>query len=137
VLGRHWTNHARAYYAAELLGVLGRTHLPLFAALHEKKLRLGDEDSIADWFATQGVDRQEFLKAYRSFVVDMKVRRAQQFGVNLGLDGVPTFLVNGKYLTSPSMTGGSARMFTVIDELTAMEAGAAGEAAGSETAAAE
>ena len=123
VLGASWIPLARAYYAAEVMGVLDRVHVPLFEALHKNRRRLGDEAEIADWFAGQGVDREEFLKAYRSFIVDMNVRRAQQFGTRLGLEGVPTFLVNGKFLTSPSMTGGSERMFQVVNHLTAMEAG--------------
>jgi thiol:disulfide interchange protein DsbA len=122
VLGRGWVNHARAYFAAELLGVLDKVHVALFEALHEKKLRLFDEDSIADWFAAQGVDREQFLAAYRSFVVDMKVRRVGQLGQQAGLDGVPSFVVNGKYVTSPTQTAGSDRLFPVLDALIAMEA---------------
>jgi len=123
VLGRGWVNHARAYFAAELMGVLDELHEPFFSALHDKKMRLFDDNSIADWFAAQGVDRGDFLKAYRSFIVDMKVRRVSQLGQRLGLEGVPSFVVNGKYLTSPSQTGGSKRMFQVLDHLAAMEAG--------------
>jgi len=125
VLGRNWASHARAYFAAELLGVLERIHEPFFSALHDKKMRLFSDDAIADWFVDQGVDRDEFVKAYRSFIVDMKVRRAAQLGNRFGLEGVPSFIVNGKYVTSPSQTGGSARMLQVIDELAAREAGVA------------
>jgi len=123
VLGRGWLNHGRAYFAAEMLGVLDELHEPFFKALHEKRKRLVDEASIADWFASQGVDKEEFLKAYRSFIVDMKVRRTNQLGQRLGIDGVPSFVVNGKYVTSPSQTGGSEKMFEVLDYLAAKEAG--------------
>ncbi len=123
VLGRGWVNHGRAFFAAELLGVLDDLHEPLFVALHDKKMRLFDEGAIADWFAAQGVDREEFVKAYRSFIVDMKVRKVSQLGHRLGLDGVPSFVVNGKYVTSATQTGSRDRMFEVIDYLAAREAG--------------
>jgi len=132
VMGRGWVNHARAYFAAEILGVLDRLHMAFFKVLHDEKRPLPDEDSIADWFAQQGVNREEFLTAYRSFIVDMKVRRTSQLGQRLALDGVPSFLVNGKYVTSPSITAGSERMFQVVDYLTALEAGAVVEVAGTE-----
>jgi thiol:disulfide interchange protein DsbA len=125
VLGPNWALDAKVFYAAELLGVLDRIHGPLFEALHREHLRLSDENSLADWFATRGVQRDEFLKAMHSFVVDMKVRRAAQISQALGIDGVPTFLINGKYLTSPSMTAGNEKAFQVIDYLTAREAGVA------------
>jgi thiol:disulfide interchange protein DsbA len=135
VLGNHWAIGAKAYYAAETLGVLDRVHQPLFEALHKQKRRLDDEASLADFFAEQGVDRDEFLKALRSFIVDVKVRRAIQYGQRVGLDGVPAFVVDGKYLTSPSLTGSSERMFRLLDELVAREAGVApaGEGTGSDT----
>jgi thiol:disulfide interchange protein DsbA len=122
VLGNHWAIHAKAFYAAEMLGVLDRIHEPLFGAINKQKRRLNDEESLADFFAEQGVDREDFLKAMRSFVVDMKVRRAIQFGTRLGIDGVPTFLVNGKYITSPSLTASGERMFRLVDDLVAQEA---------------
>jgi thiol:disulfide interchange protein DsbA len=123
VLGPHWAIHGKVFFAAEILGVLDQVHEPFFDALHNKKQALSDDDSIADWMEKHGVDRDEFLKAYKSFIVDMKVRRSMQISRQIGLDGVPAFVVNGKYLTSPSQTGGSTQMFKVIDHLIAVESG--------------
>jgi thiol:disulfide interchange protein DsbA len=125
VLGPNWALDGKVFYAAELLGVLDRIHTPFFKALHEEHIRFNDENSLADWFATQGVKREDFLKALSSFVVDMKVRRAGQVDQTLEINGVPTILVNGKYMTSPSMTGSVEKAFQVIDYLTAREAGVA------------
>ncbi len=122
ILGRGWVIHGRVFFAAELMGVLDQVHEPFFKALNDEKRRLHDEKSIADWMAEQGVDRDEFLKAFRSFVVDMKVRRAKQYGQRLGLEGVPAFVVNGKYTTSPTQTASAERTFQVITHLAAIEA---------------
>ena len=126
-LGPNWVLGAKVFYAAEQLGVLDRIHGPLFEALHEAHLRLIDENSFADWFATQGVPRDEFLSALNSFAVDMKVRRAAQIDQEIGLNSVPAFLVNGKYFTSPGMTASSDKALEVVDYLTAREAGMATE----------
>jgi protein dithiol oxidoreductase (disulfide-forming) len=123
VLGSNWALDGQAFYAAELLGVLDRIHAPLFKALHQEHLHLSDENSLADWFVTQGVNRDEFLKAMHSFVVDMKVRRAGQIDQAFGIDGVPAFVINGKYTTSPGMTAGNEKAFQVVDYLAAREAG--------------
>ena len=124
VLGPHWEPHARVFYAAEQLGVLDKIHTPLFDAMHVKKLKLEDADALADWFAQQGVPKDEFLKAYRSFSVDMKVRRAVEMGKRYGVDGVPAFVINGKYRTSAGQAGSNEKMFEVMDVLIAEEAGA-------------
>jgi thiol:disulfide interchange protein DsbA len=129
VLGSGWAPLARAYYAAELLGVTERIHEPLFAALHDQRRRLQSPEEIADWFAAQGVDREAFLKAYNSFIVDMRVRRSSQMGQQMNIDGVPAFVVNGRYVTSPSMTASTDKAFQVIAALAAREAGAAASAA--------
>lgn len=119
VLGDNWAMGAKIFYAAELLGVIERLHVPLFKAIQEEHLPINDADKVADWFAAQGVSKNDFLNALNAFVIDLKVRRASQIGGELGLDGVPSFLVNGKFLTSPSMTASIENAFKVVDELAA------------------
>lgn len=121
VLGPHWEPPARAYYAAEQLGVLEKVHTPLFDAMHVKKRKLENEAELAAFFAEQGVAKEDFLKAYRSFSVDTKVRRAVEMGKRYGVDGVPAFVVNGKYRTSASQAAGYDKLFEVIDALVVME----------------
>lgn len=121
VLGDHWAMGAKVFYAAELLGVIERVHEPLFKAIQTRQLDLNNSEKVAEWFATMGVVREDFLNAINAFVVDIKVRRAAQIGSELGLDGVPSFLINGKFFTSPSMTASVDKAFEVINELAAQE----------------
>ncbi len=126
VLGPHWEPPARAFYAAEQLGVLDKIHTPLFDAMQVKKRKLDSEDELAEFFVEQGVPKEAFLKAYRSFAVDVKMRRAVEMGKRYGVDGVPSFIVNGKYRTSATQTGGIEKLFEVLDYLVAEETRAAG-----------
>jgi thiol:disulfide interchange protein DsbA len=116
-----WVPHAKAYYAAEMLGVLDKLHEPLFKAMHEEKRRIFTDEQIIRFAAEQGIDEDAFRNAYNSFPVDMQVRKAADLGEHYNIDGVPAMVVNGKYVTSASQTGGSARMFDVIDYLVAKE----------------
>lgn len=109
--------HARAFYAAELIGKGEQFHLPLFRALHEEKRDIWDEDALVAFAEEQGIDPKEFRQAYNSFFVNMRVRRAEEMVKRYGVDGVPTIIVNGKYRTSPSQTGGSEKMIEVVDYL--------------------
>ncbi|CAK0761605.1 Thiol:disulfide interchange protein [Gammaproteobacteria bacterium] len=117
ILGAQWEAHARAYYAAELLGVLGLIHDPLMEAIHVKKQRILTEADLVDFVTGLGVDRKKFQEAYRSFTVESNVKRAAQMGERLGITGVPTVIINGKYRTSPVSTGGIDKLMPVIDDL--------------------
>lgn len=122
VLGRNWEPHARAYYVAKELAILDKIHKPLFAAIHAQKRPLGSEQQLADFFAEQGVDKDAFRKAYESFAVaKVELPRSQKLIQSYGINGVPAFIVNGKYLTSGSMAGSHEKLFEVLDFLIAKE----------------
>lgn len=116
-----WVPHARYYFAAESMGLLDQLHQPLFKALHDDKRPLLSDDQLIAFAAEQGVDKDEFAAVFRSFPIDMKVRKSAQLVRGYQLDGVPAIVVNGKYLTSSSQTGSRAKMFEVIDALVAQE----------------
>jgi thiol:disulfide interchange protein DsbA len=129
VFGPKVVPHARAFYAAQMMGVEDKIHLPLFRALHDQKKRIFDEDSLVEFVQGLGVDGAEFRKAMNSFYVNMRVRRAQEMGKRFGVDGVPAVIVNGKYRTSPSQTGSRDKMIQVIDHLIGIESGGSPAAA--------
>lgn len=112
-----WVPLAKAYFAAEALGVTDKLHGEIFNALHVQNLRLTDERILLDWVAKQGVDRQRFADAYASFAVQSKVQRAQQMTRAYGVEGVPALIVDGKYLAS--VTGTQEEMLKVVDQLIA------------------
>lgn len=115
--------HARAFYAAELMGVEEKFHMPLFAALHDKKREIWTEDALVAFAEEQGIDGAEFRAAYNSFYTNMKVRRATEMGRRYGIDGVPAVVVNGKYRTSPSQTGSRDGLVKVVNYLIDVESG--------------
>lgn len=117
----HWRPHARAYYAAEQIGALDQLHEPLFKALHEAHRRIMTDQELITFAAEAGIDEAAFRAAFESFEVDTKVRRAAEFARSHEITGVPTLLINGKYLTSVTLTGTAEAMFAVADELIAKE----------------
>lgn len=121
-----WALLGRAYYTEEALGVFDKTHDALFAAVHELKRKLETEDQLAAFFAENGVKDDDFRKAFRSFAVESKVRRAQEMSQRYGAKGVPTVIVNGKYRVGASMPGVQthANVFKVVDYLIQKESAA-------------
>jgi thiol:disulfide interchange protein DsbA len=121
VFGRNWEPHARAFYTAQVLGVLPKIHKPLYDAIHASKRPLSNEAQLAEFFAEQGVDKELFVKTYQSFDVETRLRRSQQLVQKYGIDGVPAVIVNGKYLTNGSLAGSPSKIFEIVDYLLSKE----------------
>ncbi|MDJ0832600.1 MAG: thiol:disulfide interchange protein DsbA/DsbL [Gammaproteobacteria bacterium] len=121
VLNRNWANHARAYYALQMMGADEQMHARIFNAIHLRNQRLDTAESLADFVAKQGLDEKQFLDYFGSFPVDSKLRKNRQIERKYGHRGVPAIIVNGKYLTSASRAGSNAQMLKVVDYLIQQE----------------
>lgn len=98
----------KLYFALEALNRFD-VHKAYFDALHVGRQRLDKEDAIIDFVEKQGIDRKKFLDVYQSFSVQSKVSRARQMQDAYRIEGVPTIVIDGQYVTSPSIVGASMR----------------------------
>ena len=118
IFNPRWEQHARAYYALELMGELDAGHDLLFSGIHEQGRALRDLDSMARFFAANGIDEVKFRESFNSFAVETKINRAKQLVRQYQVTGVPAVIIDGKYKTSASQAGGYPQVVTVIEELT-------------------
>lgn len=123
VFRAEWTILAQAYYAAELLGVTEKVNQPIFDAIHVQGLNPGDPAVLAKVFQdSAGIDGDQFLKVLNSFGVRSKVQQADALGRMYRLPGVPSLIVEGKYLINGGqLTGNNVDMLQVADFLIAKE----------------
>ena len=112
-----WLPNARTYFTLEALGLLDKLHGEVFDAIHIDRVNLNDERVQLDWMAKKGVDRAKFSEAWKSFSVQSKTKRAVQQTQAYDVNGVPTLVVDGKYMTSVSMTGSPEGLMKTLDEL--------------------
>ncbi len=116
-----WEVQARAYYALSNMGHIEDLHIKIFEAVHKDKKRLNKLELIADFVEKNGVDKKEFIKQYNSFDVDGMVRKTKKKQKGYMIQGVPSVAVNGKYLTSGSMSGSYDNLIKIINHLIAKE----------------
>ena len=109
--------HSQLFYALESMGKGEAMNEKVMYAMHKENKRLMTENEIADWVASQGIDRNAFLATYRSFAVISKARAARQMADAYRIDGVPTIVMQGRYVTSPSIAGTKAKAIAVMDYL--------------------
>lgn len=105
------------FFALEALSVNNDIHPKVFKAFHEQRLRLDSDAGIGNFAAAIGVDKVKLVDAMKSFSVSSKIRAASQQAGSYQIEGVPTFIVNGKYATSPEMAKGEARALKIVDAL--------------------
>lgn len=112
-----WAPMAKAYYAMETLGILEKLHTPLFDAIHKQKaLNPTDEKAAIDWVTKQsGLDRAKVEGAFKSFTTNTSLNRAALIFRNSGATGVPSLIIDGKYITSSTMAGGNEQALAVTD----------------------
>lgn len=94
-----WEPYARAYYAAEQLGVVDKTHMPVFHAKFDLHYPLNSLDDLADFYAREGVNRKAFMTAARSATTDRMLARSNALIRDWGVEGTPTMIIDGKYRT--------------------------------------
>jgi len=112
-----WEPLAKLYYTLEALGQAERLHWPVYDSIHFDDLKLGDEKVMVDWAARNGIDREKFVQTYASQAVADKVAQARALLNAYGVRAVPTFIVDGKFLTSARLAGGTAQVVPVLDYL--------------------
>ncbi|ASK35703.1 disulfide bond formation protein DsbA [Alcanivorax sp. N3-2A] len=108
---------ARAYYVADSLDLLPKTHRAVFDAIHKHREPLFTPTALADFFAKYGVDKEEFNQLYSSFGVSTQVRQSDALARDYQISGVPSFVVNGKYLVLRDHLESNEEMFDVINYL--------------------
>lgn len=106
-----WVPYARAFYAAQKLGVLEQTHLALFKAKFDEHYPISNLDELADFYARNGVKREDFMRIATSDEVTAQIRKDAALVQKWQVDGTPTIVVDGKYRTANVKT---------LDELSAV-----------------
>jgi thiol:disulfide interchange protein DsbA len=131
-----WPMFQRAYYTSVELGIWSpRVHDAMFnavwktgelATMDYKSERLKVpaptiEDAARFYARETGVSAAKFVATAHSFAVDAKVREADQYIQDCGVDSTPTLIVNGKYRLTAASAGGYEQTIALVDWLVSQE----------------
>jgi thiol:disulfide interchange protein DsbA len=121
---------ARLYYTLESLGKLDQLHSEVFKEIHVKGNPLvasdptneAESERIQTVFVRKfGISENDFKKAYHSFAVETALQRADELVQRYRVDGVPRFVVNGKYIADVATAGSPERLISLVGDLAAQE----------------
>jgi protein dithiol oxidoreductase (disulfide-forming) len=121
---------ARLYYTLESMGKLKQAHAEIFKEIQVNGDPLigADPNSAAAAERVQvafvkklGISEAAFEQAYHSMGVETAMQRADELVQRYRITGVPTFVVNGKYVADVGTAGGPERLMSLISDLAAQE----------------
>jgi thiol:disulfide interchange protein DsbA len=126
MFGGIWDVHGQMFLTLEAMGVEHKVHTAVFDAIHKEHKMFKTPEEMADFVATQGVDKAKFLETYKSFAVAGMVKKDKDLAVAYGVTGVPTMIVNGKYRFDLGSSGGPEEALKLADTLIEKERAAKG-----------
>jgi protein dithiol oxidoreductase (disulfide-forming) len=112
-----YEKHQKIFYALEAMNQGDILHDKVFDTVQKDNNFLQTDQQITKFAAKYKIDSKKLLSHYYSFGVATKVRQATQIMDDYKIDGVPTVLIGGKYITSSQMVGGRDDVLKVMDYL--------------------
>ncbi len=121
---------ARLFYTLESMGKLDQLHGEIFREIHVNgdALVAADPNNTAETERIQsafvrrfGISETEFKNAYHSMSVDLSLQRADELVERYRIDGVPRFVVNGKYIADVASAGTPERLMALVGDLATQE----------------
>ena len=97
----NWEGGARLYYVVRELGMNGaEMDEKIFNAVHKDGKRgiIFDKGAAMKFLVENGAKQEDVEKAWKSLAVQQKLNRARDLFEASKLDGVPGFVVDGKYV---------------------------------------
>ena len=112
-----WVPLTRVYFALEQFGELERLHEEVFLAIHEEGLNLGNFSELYKWAQKVGLDRGKLEQLLDSDQLSAQVQRARDATVAYGITATPSFVVDGRYMTSGGMAGSLEALLPLVEGL--------------------
>ncbi len=121
---------ARLYYTLDSLGKLDQLHGDVFKEIHVNGNPLiaadpnnaAESERIQTAFARKlGISEATFKSAYHSMPVDLALQKADELVQRYRIDGVPTFVVNGKFVADVRTADGPEQLMALVGDLAAQE----------------
>lgn len=117
ILRDSWAPHARIFYTLEALDEVERLHQRVYYGYHVEQLHMSKPEVMVEWAVKHGIDRQKWLDAYVSPAVDRKVQQAKELTRLYNVQGTPTLVVDGRYLTSSNMAETVPGVIPILEDL--------------------
>lgn len=98
---------AHMFLTLEALKLEDQLHARLLATWHVERRRLKSDADNIDWAVKNGIDKEKYTNMYNSFAVITRLKNAGRVAATYQVDSTPTLVVDGRFLTNPTMVDAS------------------------------
>ncbi|MFN0316255.1 MAG: thiol:disulfide interchange protein DsbA/DsbL [Burkholderiales bacterium] len=112
-----WIPLTKVYLVLLKLRAHVRLHQDVFDAYHFDNTDLGDAGTFAEWAQTKDLDANLVRATWDSKEIAMALELTRTATQRYGVQGVPTLIVDGRFLTSPSLAGGPRETIALVNTL--------------------
>ena len=112
-----WETFAKLYFTLEAMGEISRLHWPIYDNFHFDGKALNEEKVMLEWVGHNGVDMKKFAEIYGSPAIQAKLAQSRELMKDYDVRGVPTIIVDGKFMTSARLANGTRPLMQIVDEL--------------------
>jgi protein dithiol oxidoreductase (disulfide-forming) len=117
VFNQAWVPYARAFYAAQQLGILEKSHSKMFKTIFEEQKQFTKVEEIAAWYTQFGVTAKAFTDAFTAPGMEAKLQRVADLTPKYGVEGTPTIVIDGKYNFNVASAGGLDKVGPLLNFL--------------------
>ena len=105
----------KVYYTLEAMGQVEAVHAQVFNAVQGDLSQFQSLESAKVALAKLGIDGTRFMQVAESFGVQSKCQQATNLAQAIANHGVPTLVINGRWVTSPKIAQGYAQALATVD----------------------
>jgi thiol:disulfide interchange protein DsbA len=113
----NWEPFAKLYYTLDIVGEVKRLHWPVYDNFHFDGVKMNDVKVMIERVSRNGVDKDKFISTLDSDEVAARLEQSRTLVRTYEVRAVPTVVVDGKYLTSARLAGGTRQLAQVLDYL--------------------
>ncbi len=122
---------AHAYVTLEAMGQTEAVHSKILRAIHGERQRIyRSDDEVKQFLLKNGIDKARYEQLFNSFSVQTKMKQLGTLISKYQVSSAPTLVVDGRYMTSPTIAGGAGtsevqagrQTIAVLDQLVAQVA---------------
>jgi len=103
-----WVLSQEVYYLAQKFKIVNQVHSKIFARIHEQHQPFTTEADLETFFVSQGIDKTLLEKTIGSADAKLAMENYEAQTQLAQVRGVPSLLVNGKYLIKANVSDAEA-----------------------------
>jgi thiol:disulfide interchange protein DsbA len=98
---------AHMFLTLEAMKLEEQLHAKILTTWHVERRRLKSDADNIDWAVKNGIDKDKFTTMYNSFAVMTRLKNAGRVAATYEVNSTPTLVVDGRWVTNPTMVDGS------------------------------